>query len=439
MISGLHSRVRRETGPRFRMRQEVIFLRTPLGLACPRLRTARSSRISASTASARASGSGGNGVRILQAPPSHAHGVGGTDPVRVLPGLSGRPADQAPHGAVREHQPVDLPKDQIRRLAPQRGSRPEQMGLDLVASILDLPPLVVQACELAGRGREASSRADIPRPGSGRRRGSAGGPIPNPAVRSATTRPRTARPPDAGARSRARRSRSAPVSEALDHKGKPNGPRSAGSSIPGSGCPSSASACECSDSPRTGPTRHAGAARVPVSRSRASRAFGRRRPEPGSGAGNRGLPGNPHRNAGSHEAETVREAAKDLARRDLAEQPHRDHAVRHRLQRKVAPPHAADAARAQRRFNRAKRKDLRDHAKSEIVGEADSSGKCSLRPGFLDIRGVRLLGVRGSAESMESGGQSFFALHSGFGFGSRIAHIPTAPSGRGGPVWQRHP
>ena len=82
----------------------------------------RSLRISASTASARASGSGGHGARILQAPPNHAHGVGRTDPVRVLPGLSDRPVDQAPHGAVREHQPVDLLKDQVRRLVPQRGS-----------------------------------------------------------------------------------------------------------------------------------------------------------------------------------------------------------------------------------------------------------------------------------------------------------------------------
>ncbi len=40
----------------------------------------------------------------------------------------------------------------------------------------------------------------------------------------------------------------------------------------------------------------------------------RRRPQPGPGAGDQGLPRNPHRNAGSHEAEAVRQAAKRLAR-----------------------------------------------------------------------------------------------------------------------------
>ena len=68
----------------------ALFSAHPLGLDCPRLHTARSSRTSASTASARASGSGGNDARILQAPADHAHGVDEADPVRVLPGLYGR-------------------------------------------------------------------------------------------------------------------------------------------------------------------------------------------------------------------------------------------------------------------------------------------------------------------------------------------------------------
>ena len=52
-----------------------------------------SSRISASTASTRASGSGGNRARILQVPVDHAHDVDEADPVRVLPGVSDRPVD----------------------------------------------------------------------------------------------------------------------------------------------------------------------------------------------------------------------------------------------------------------------------------------------------------------------------------------------------------
>ena len=65
----------------------------------------------------------GNGARILQVPADHAHGVDEADLVQILQGLSGRPVDQAPHGVMREHQLVDLLEDQIRGLAPQRGSR----------------------------------------------------------------------------------------------------------------------------------------------------------------------------------------------------------------------------------------------------------------------------------------------------------------------------
>ena len=65
-------------------------------------------------------------------------------------------------------------------------------------------------------------------------------------------------------------------------------------------------------------------------------------------AGDRGLPRNPHRNAGCHKAKPVRRKAKDLARGDLPEQTHRAHAVDHRFQRKVAAPHASSAASTER-------------------------------------------------------------------------------------------
>ena len=44
------------------------------------------------------------------------------------------------------------------------------------------------------------------------------------------------------------------------------------------------------------------------------------------------------------------------------------------------------------------------------------------RSGSLSFRVVRPFFVRGGAESMESGGQSSFALHSDFAFGARIDH-----------------
>ena len=54
-------------------------------------------------------------------------------------------------------------------------------------------------------------------------------------------------------------------------------------------------------------------------------------------------------------------------------------------------------------------------------------------------RRVRFVRVSVGAESMESGGQSFFALHSGFRLGAWIAHIPTALSGFGARAAIRHP
>ena len=52
------------------------------------------------------------------------------------------------------------------------------------------------------------------------------------------------------------------------------------------------------------------------------------------------------------------------------------------------------------------------------------SGLLRVRAGFASsrLRRVRFVCVRGGAESMESGGQSLFALFSGFGFGVWIDH-----------------
>ena len=93
-------------------------------------------------------------------------------PVGVLPGLLGGLVDQAAHRVVGEHEPVDLLVDEIGRLAAQRGTGSEDVGLDLVTVGLDLPPLVVQRGKLGGRrgamvekgggerdGRVASERA----------------------------------------------------------------------------------------------------------------------------------------------------------------------------------------------------------------------------------------------------------------------------------------
>lgn len=90
----------------------------------------------------------------------------------------------------------------------------------------------------------------------------------------------------------------------------------------------------------------------------------RSRPEPGPGAGDRGLPRNPHRNAGSHKAEPVRQAAEDLAHGDLPEQPHRDHVVDHRLQREVAAPLRSTEGERPRRSRR-----VRDSRRSEVPRE----------------------------------------------------------------------
>ena len=51
---------------------------------------------------------------------------------------------------MREHQPVDLLKDQFRSLASQHDTRSKQIGLDLVMHVFDLPTLVVQAGEFVG-------------------------------------------------------------------------------------------------------------------------------------------------------------------------------------------------------------------------------------------------------------------------------------------------
>ena len=88
---------------------------------------------------------------------------------RSLPGLLGGLVDQAAHGVVGEHQPVDLLADQIGRFAAQGGAGPEDVGLDLVVCGLDFPPPVAQRREFGGRGRGSraatSHRRALRRPG----------------------------------------------------------------------------------------------------------------------------------------------------------------------------------------------------------------------------------------------------------------------------------
>ena len=170
MISGVHPCCRRDTGPRLRRGWPLIFCLTPRGLACPRLETPRAARISSITPAGRSSGREGAGIDV---PATHgADGVHEGKPVGILPGLLGGLVDQASHGAVGEHQPVELLEDEIGRLAAQGGAGPEDVGLDLVMRGLDLPALVVQRRKLGGRrgamvekgggerdGRVASERA----------------------------------------------------------------------------------------------------------------------------------------------------------------------------------------------------------------------------------------------------------------------------------------
>ena len=67
---------------------------------------------------------------------------------------------------------------------------------------------------------------------------------------------------------------------------------------------------------------------------------------------------------------------------------------------------------------------LRGCAGSDSSASDDEPGH---RSGFLCFRVVRPFFVRGGAESMESGGQSLFALRSDFAFGARIDHASHTP------------
>ena len=124
----------------------------------PRLETTRSSRISSITPAGRSFGGKGAGI---DDPATHdADGVHEGYSVWILPGLVGGLVDQAAHGVVGEHEPVDLLVDEVGRLAAQGGAGPEDVGLDLVVGGLDLPPLVIQrgaVVEKGGKGGEQRS------------------------------------------------------------------------------------------------------------------------------------------------------------------------------------------------------------------------------------------------------------------------------------------
>ena len=72
-----------------------------------------------------------------------------TDSVRVLPNPSGFLVDPALPSVICENLPVDFLEKQYRSLAPHRGFRSVQVGLDLIVRVLDLTRFVVRVGEFA--------------------------------------------------------------------------------------------------------------------------------------------------------------------------------------------------------------------------------------------------------------------------------------------------
>ncbi len=150
MISGVQSWTSRDTGPRMRRLKLLIFRLTPRGLAWPRLEITRSSRISSMVSGV---GSTGGKSAGIDDPAAHdIHGMDERQSIGVLSRLPGGLVDQAAHGIVGEHEPVDFLVDKIRGLGTQGGTFSKDVGLDLVMGVLDFPPLVVERRQLGGRG-----------------------------------------------------------------------------------------------------------------------------------------------------------------------------------------------------------------------------------------------------------------------------------------------
>src|ERR1044071_1411072 len=90
-------------GARGRSGKLLILRLTPRGTRRPRLLTTRSSRISSSTASCRASlAAGGKSGKQRQLAPDHPHRMQEGEPVRVLIGPQCRLVHQPPHGEMGE-------------------------------------------------------------------------------------------------------------------------------------------------------------------------------------------------------------------------------------------------------------------------------------------------------------------------------------------------
>src|SRR5579859_2249882 len=96
---------------------KLLILRfTPRGLRRPRLETTRSWRISASTASWNAFfARGGNSAIERQLAANHPDGVNEGEPVRIFARFQRRFMHQAPHGKVRQQEPVEFLAYQVRR------------------------------------------------------------------------------------------------------------------------------------------------------------------------------------------------------------------------------------------------------------------------------------------------------------------------------------
>src|SRR4051794_24357589 len=100
--------------PRGRSSRPPLFRFTPRGTRRPRLLTTRSSRISASAVSCRASlARGGKGREQRQLAPDHPHRVQEGEPVRVLIGPQGGLVHQAAYGEVGQKQAPELLPHQL--------------------------------------------------------------------------------------------------------------------------------------------------------------------------------------------------------------------------------------------------------------------------------------------------------------------------------------
>src|SRR3954452_14789548 len=111
----------------------------------PRLLTTRSSRISFSTASCRASlAGGGKCSKQRQLAADDPHRVQKGEPVRVLIGPQRRLVHQPAHREMRQQQAPELLPNQFWALTAQHDLRPAQMRLQFGKGALNFPALVIE-------------------------------------------------------------------------------------------------------------------------------------------------------------------------------------------------------------------------------------------------------------------------------------------------------